>query len=477
MTKRGFWYLIGLAAVAAAAFAASPAQASHRGEPQCIGGYCNNASGSYATAGPSFTGNVTVSQQLPSFGLWCATLTGYWLSPNFGGIPQSQTYNSDPSTCNNITTNPTRSFSFSGIDGGTNFYEGAAIAWEWIGGPSPWRPYFLNTPTFSIPLPAPTVSFCCSTTVTAGTPVTFTMTVSGTATSCNASGYWSGAVSTTGDSVTITPPVPGTYSESVQCNNSAGPGNTASVSITANPPPPPAPSSGGVTPDIDPGAPGVQQRHGDTTTAMWNDVAGATTYNLYVVPSGGATSVCAAGCPLAQGAVCAGGTCAITGPNHVGYSVGNFTVYVTACNASGCSGPSPTVSVTVQSNNAAFVSQDIPNTVRPGETFTARVTFRNTGESTWDTPGQYVLRSEVSSFEVALPAVVLPSQTVTFSGPLRIDSSGTYPYRWRMYRRENNFGFFGQSGPDSTIRVTGPVSAEPIRVQLRIRAKQNLPIQ
>ncbi len=455
--------------MAAAVLGVSSVQAGHLGSPSCISGFCNSASGWYTTAGTSNTGNVTVSQQLPPFGLFCASVTGWWASPTTG--IQSQTYPSDPSTCNNITLNVSKTFSFPGVGSGDNFYEGSATVYEWIGGPSPWRPYDLNTPTVSIfipPPPPPTADIKANGSdgpVNVVAPTTVTLSWSSTnATDCSSNGDAGtfGRGLPTSGSVSLSVGTAGTYSQSITCWNVANAWASDSVTVNVAPPPPPAPQNLRITPS-------PTQRHGDTGTISWDPVSGATSYTFF-----SSWPACAGGCPLA-------GTQVGPVPNTP-VGPGTHSVWVAACNTT-CGNATNPVSVTIQSNDAAFVSQNVPNTARPGVPFTATVTFRNTGQSTWDAPGQYVLRSEVGSFEVAIapgvasPTVVAPTQTVTFSGPITIDSPGTYQYQWRMYRKENNFGFFGQSGPLSTIVVGGPVSAVPIRVQLQIRAKQHLPIQ
>jgi len=49
-------------------------------------------------------------------------------------------------------------------------------------------------------------------------------------------------------------------------------------------------------------------------------------------------------------------------------------------------GNDPDVGPGERIDDAAFVSQELPATLQPGEAFAARFTFRNTGTSTWSDP-------------------------------------------------------------------------------------------
>lgn len=448
--------------------------------------YCVTASGNYSGSGP-FTGNVTVTQYMPvRTGIddaFATNLSAEWWSPSTGWVRKSF----GAWQYNQITTAASEPFSFSGVSDGWNYYYGLSkVYWYdsavgdyvFVGNGETLKFSILIPPPLPVPSTpgTPSVSPDPSTTndqltfnwgASTNATIYYIDTDSGT---CQSDGCTSATNSYSWPASNFGV---GNHWVRVKAWNASGVSSYSSqTNFTVNRPlpAPGVPFIGGASCS----GPVAAIRHGDTNTACWNAVSGATSYNFYANTNVGPS--CAAGCPLT-------GTQVGPGANNISYTAGDFWAYVTACNSNGCSVPSPTTNFTIQSNNAAFVSQNVPNTVRPGEPFTASVTFRNTGASTWDAPGQYVLRSEVGSFELSLdpavasPTVVAPNQAVTFSGPFRIDVSGTYPYRWRMYRKENNFGFFGQSGPNSTIRVTGPVSAVPIRVQLQIRAKQHLPLQ
>ncbi|MBI4385501.1 hypothetical protein HY573_01585 [Candidatus Parcubacteria bacterium] len=342
--------------------------------------------------------------------------------------------------------------------------------------------------TFTVNPQPPTISLSADKTIiTSGEPVTFTLTiVSGTATSCTAKspsgdGYLNNvSVSPTGGSGTINPTVSGT--QSAQCSNAGGASNEPNVAIKVVPN---APN----TPVVNPST----SRHGDTATASWSPSASgvpATSYAFYSNNNVG--SSCAAGCPIA-------GTQVGPAPNHGLYTAGTFFIYVTACNADGCGPPSLSTSFTIQSNEAAFVSEKVKNrtippdqpavNVGPNTTFRAEITFRNTGTATWDNVGEYVLRSQnpagnttwgISETIATSPPVssVPPNGTVTFAGDLPAPATaGTYNFQWQMYRKTNAFGYFGVPSTNVAITVPGPAVANPIQVRLQIKAKQKLPLQ
>ncbi|MBI4385419.1 hypothetical protein HY573_01150 [Candidatus Parcubacteria bacterium] len=272
------------------------------------------------------------------------------------------------------------------------------------------------------------------------------------------------------------------------CNTSGCSAYSPRANFTVQGPPATAPT---VSPDIDAGAAGVQQRHGDTTTISWAAVPGASSYVVYVVSSSGGVSACKGGCPLA-------GTQLGPAGNQLTVSAGTFSVSLAACNAAGCSTPSPSVDLIVQSNDAAFVSEVVKNRTIPpdqpavnvngGRPFHAEVTLRNTGTATWDTVGEYVLRSKNpdgnatwGGSEITLAATsplvssVPPNATVTFAGDLPAPATaGTYNFQWQLYRKTNAFGYFGVPSTNVAITVPGQQTVQPIQVRLQIRARQHL---
>jgi hypothetical protein len=96
--------------------------------------------------------------------------------------------------------------------------------------------------TVTVPAPNPPTLNLGSQSITAGTSTTITWSSSG-ATSCTASGSWSGMLATSGMQ-TLTPATAGSYVYSLICANSTGPSTASSVTLTVTAAAP-APSGGG----------------------------------------------------------------------------------------------------------------------------------------------------------------------------------------------------------------------------------------
>jgi hypothetical protein len=95
--------------------------------------------------------------------------------------------------------------------------------------------------TVTVPAPNPPTLSLGSQSITAGTSTTITWSSSG-ATSCTASGSWSGMLATSGMQ-TLTPTTAGSYAYSLICANSTGSSTASSVTLTVTAAP--APSGGG----------------------------------------------------------------------------------------------------------------------------------------------------------------------------------------------------------------------------------------
>ena len=114
-------------------------------------------------------------------------------------------------------------------------------------------------------------------------------------------------------------------------------------------------------------------------------------------------------------------------------------------------------------DNAQFIQQTVPLTLAPGQSFTALVTLRNNGGSTWTTDGGYQLGSQSPADNLtwgfnrtSLPAPVPPGQTVDFNFQLTAPTEpGTYDFQWQMVRSVT--GFFGQPGAKLVVTVAPPV--------------------
>ena len=129
--------------------------------------------------------------------------------------------------------------------------------------------------------------------------------------------------------------------------------------------------------------------------------------------------------------------------------------------------PTPSVRVTIlpQGNSAVFVSQAVPAVVTTGQVFTATVTMRNTGGSTWTPEDLIRLRTENPADNltwginrVLLPGPVAPGAAVTFTTQLVAPNSpGSYNLEWGMVKEAT--GPFGQLTPNTAINVIAPTQA------------------
>jgi hypothetical protein len=125
----------------------------------------------------------------------------------------------------------------------------------------------------------------------------------------------------------------------------------------------------------------------------------------------------------------------------------------------------PNVAVAVNgANDSSFVSQNVPATMSPSQSYPVSVTLQNTGTSIW-APGNYFLGSENPEANstwglnrVDLAAEVLPGASVTFSFNVTAPATaGTYEFQWRMVHNSTRFGVFPW-GPNRRRCRTWPSS-------------------
>ena len=127
---------------------------------------------------------------------------------------------------------------------------------------------------------------------------------------------------------------------------------------------------------------------------------------------------------------------------------------------------SPNVAVTVSgggggaTNDALFVSQNVPASLNTGQTVNVSVTMMNNGTTSWS-PGSYFLRSQNPSgnatwglSQVNLASSVAPGASVTFNFMATAPSTeGTYNFQWQMY--QSGVGYFGGASTNVAVSVTG----------------------
>jgi hypothetical protein len=109
-------------------------------------------------------------------------------------------------------------------------------------------------------------------------------------------------------------------------------------------------------------------------------------------------------------------------------------------------------------NDAAFISQNVPSTLTPGQSTAVSVTMRNSGTTNWNATCR--LRSENPTGNatwglgtVSLPATVTPGAQVTFTFTITAPATpGIYNFQWRMMK--DGPGSFGSLTPNIPINVS-----------------------
>ena len=118
-------------------------------------------------------------------------------------------------------------------------------------------------------------------------------------------------------------------------------------------------------------------------------------------------------------------------------------------------------------DNASFVSQTSFTAMKIGTSFSAHVTMKNTGSSTWTQALGYCLLSQDPSNNttwgtnrllIPSSASIAPNANADLSNSLTAPATpGTYAMQWRMYR---NGVTFGQATPIQTITVVAAGDAQ-----------------
>jgi alkylated DNA repair dioxygenase AlkB len=119
---------------------------------------------------------------------------------------------------------------------------------------------------------------------------------------------------------------------------------------------------------------------------------------------------------------------------------------------------SDSVAVKDGDNDAVVVSQNVPSTMVPGQSYPVSITVQNTGNTTWIAANQYRLGAQNPQdnatwgfARVELPNDVSPGVTVTFNFTVTAPPTvGTYDFQWQMV--EDLVEWFGQPSSDVAVR-------------------------
>jgi hypothetical protein len=110
-------------------------------------------------------------------------------------------------------------------------------------------------------------------------------------------------------------------------------------------------------------------------------------------------------------------------------------------------------------NDALFVSQNVPASIVAGQSANVSVTMMNNGTTTWS-PGSYFLASQNPPgnttwglSQVGLASSVAPGATVTFNfTAVAPTTTGTYNFQWQM--NQSGVGYFGGASTNVAVSVT-----------------------
>ena len=121
-------------------------------------------------------------------------------------------------------------------------------------------------------------------------------------------------------------------------------------------------------------------------------------------------------------------------------------------------GVPPTVA-RAHDNDAAFVRQTVPTSMKGGAPTSVSITMRNKGKSTWSSADRYELGStkpeDTLVWGVAranLSAPVKPGEEVTFDFKVTPTTPGRLTFSWRMV--QETVEWFGEGSTAVSVRVT-----------------------
>src|SRR5262249_22938876 len=127
-------------------------------------------------------------------------------------------------------------------------------------------------------------------------------------------------------------------------------------------------------------------------------------------------------------------------------------------------------------DNASFVSQNVPSSMAAGQSVAVSVTMNNNGSTTWQ-PGVYVLGSLNPAgnmtwglSQVSLGSSVAPGSSATFNFNVTAPSTpGSYNFQWGM---KNGGTYFGAASTNVVVSVTSAGGGGTDNAQF---ASQNVP--
>ncbi|HSB10862.1 MAG TPA: putative Ig domain-containing protein [Blastocatellia bacterium] len=223
--------------------------------------------------------------------------------------------------------------------------------------------------------------------------------------------------------------------------------------------------SNGIT-FIYPGSGGGPAPLSITTSSLPAGTVGSS-YSQTLIASGGTTPY-SWSLVAGQGTLPAGLNLSTTGiisgtPTTTGTS--SFTVKVSDA-ASGTAQKALSISVTNGGDplDSQFVSQNVPATLQPGQSFNANLKFLNTGTQTWGGSAFWLVsQNPPQNITWGGNGVSLASYSIAPGQQLDItftayapSTPGTYDFQWQLYQNQG-VGYFGQPSTNLSIQVGNSV--------------------
>ena len=133
-------------------------------------------------------------------------------------------------------------------------------------------------------------------------------------------------------------------------------------------------------------------------------------------------------------------------------------------------------------NGSAFVSQNVPTTMAPGQVRTVSVTLQNTGTTTWTEGGGYKLGTQnpqdntlwtgVTRIYLSSGDSIAPGQQKTFTFNITAPSTpGSYNFQWRMVHE--GVEWFGAFSTNVAVQVTSATTDDAQFVSQSVPATLN----
>jgi hypothetical protein len=121
-------------------------------------------------------------------------------------------------------------------------------------------------------------------------------------------------------------------------------------------------------------------------------------------------------------------------------------------------------------NDAQYVSQNVPGTMTPGQTYSVTVVMKNAGTTTWTSAETYHLRSQnppanftwgVDRATLASGDSIAPGQEKAFTWNVTAPATaGTYAFQWQMRQSSAN-DWFGDLTPNVGVVVSDTAPPPP----------------